>query len=170
VIYIDSARDSVVNALYSGLIEGLNGTRLVENSCVDQELARKISESTVDILDDSLGADLSKIVPEARIVVESIDYLDLTFQYERRFNIKLTGGHEVGLARVVDDSSNIDRGVLGNQKGIYAGFSDERRREFEEMHPSGDLPEFVFTRINYFKDSINVLGMMMHIYLNKVSD
>ena len=56
----------------------------------------EVFEKVRDVLVDALGVDDDEVTPEAKLEAdlgaESIDYLDITFQLEKAFDIKIPRG------------------------------------------------------------------------------
>lgn len=110
----------------------------------------EIFEKVQEVLVNALGVDDDEVTPEATLVgdlqAESIDFLDIVFQLERAFDIK------------IEQSELFPDAVLNDPKFVQDGrVTDEGMAELRKRMPHADLTEFDESRdVNDFSNIFTV--------------
>ncbi|HTV46970.1 MAG TPA: phosphopantetheine-binding protein [Phycisphaerae bacterium] len=123
-----------------------------------EEVFNKVRE----VLTNALAVDSDEVKPEARLNqdlgAESIDYLDIQFQLEKAFNIKISQG-ELWPESLFSNPEYVSSGKL-TPKGL-----DELRRRM----PFADLTEFEKDPdVNKFRDVFTV-NTLVNFVLRKIN-
>ena len=123
----------------------------------DEEVFEKVR----DVLVEALGVDEDEVSPDAKLAAdlgaESIDFLDITFQLEKTFNIKIPRGE------FVPDNVLNNPEFVQNGKLTEAGLAEVKSRmphvEFGDFEQDPDVSRMmdlftVQTIVNYVKGKI----------------
>lgn len=99
----------------------------------------EIYEKVSQVLQDALAVDEDEISPEATLTedlgAESIDFLDIVFQLEKTFDVK------------IDQSEMFPNDVLQNPDYVQDGMvTDRGMEELKQKLPHADLSEFDSSR------------------------
>lgn len=99
----------------------------------------EIFEKVQNVLADALGADEDEVTPDARLVAdlgaESIDFLDIVFQLEKAFGIKIDQ-RELFPDNVLSDATYVQDGVV----------TDAGMAKLRQVMPHADLSNFEESR------------------------
>ncbi len=110
----------------------------------------EVFEKVQEVLVNALGVDDDEVTPGATLVgdlqAESIDFLDIVFQLERAFDIK------------IEQSELFPDEVLNDPKYVQDGqVTDEGMAELKRRLPHADLSEFEKSRdVNDFSNIFTV--------------
>lgn len=123
-----------------------------------EEVYAKIKE----VLTTALAVDEEEVTPEARLSAdlgaESIDYLDITFQLEKTFGIKIPKGE------LIPENLFSNKDFVSNGKVTAAGIT-----ELKSRMPFADLSKFeADPDINKFRDIFTVDTLVRYV-LTKVN-
>jgi len=123
----------------------------------DEEVFEKVR----DVLVEALGVDEDEVSPDAKLAAdlgaESIDFLDITFQLEKTFDIKIPRGE------FVPDNVLNNPEFVQNGKLTEAGLAEVKSRmphvEFGDFEQDPDVSRMmdlftVQTIVNYVKGKI----------------
>lgn len=124
----------------------------------DEEVFEKVR----DVLVEALGVDDDEVKPEAKLEAdlgaESIDYLDITFQLEKAFGIKIPRGD------LVPDNILNNPDYVQDGKLTEAGLAEVKSRmphlDFEDFDEDPDISKMmglfrVQTIVNYVTRKVN---------------
>ena len=96
----------------------------------------EIFEKVREVLTDALGVDDDEVTPEATLSgdlgAESIDYLDIVFKLEKKFDVKIPRGELFPENLAAADSSLVQNGVV-TESGI---------NELRQRMPHADVDKF----------------------------
>lgn len=123
----------------------------------DEEVFEKVR----DVLVEALGVDEEEVTPDAKLAAdlgaESIDFLDITFQLEKAFDIKIPRGE------FVPDNVLNNPELVQNGKLTEAGLAEVKNRmphvEFGDFEQDPDVSRMmdlftVQTIVNYVKNKV----------------
>jgi acyl carrier protein len=115
-----------------------------------------------DVLTTALAVDDDEVTPEARVSedlgAESIDYLDISFQFEKTFGIKIPKG-ELFPENIFTNPEFVQNGSV-TPKGIA---------ELKARMPFADLSKFELDpQISKFQDIFTVEALVQYV-LSKVN-
>ena len=123
----------------------------------------EIYEKVKDILVDALGVDDEEVTDQATLVgdlgAESIDFLDIVFQLEKQFEIKIPREELFPAENLLNDSEYVDNGKL-TTAGLVRLKEAMGHVDFTEFEKDPDLNKIsdlftVESIVQFIEDKIN---------------
>ncbi len=155
--------DGQRNAAQTYLANELSGLLRESEYLPDDELVEEISRVVVCTLEEALGIEPEEARPFARLAgdlgAESIDYLDITFQFQQSLGIKINhwqGLDGLGYEHTEGNGLVSDEGMAHLRKNfpmMLAGMTPADRNGFVEGR-----------KLSEYNNSMTVLGTAGHIY------
>ncbi len=121
----------------------------------------EVFEKVSEVLQDALAVDEDEVTSDAKLTAdlgaESIDFLDIVFQLEKAFDIK------------IDQSEMFPNDVLNDPEYVQDGkVTDKGMEELKAKLPHADLTEFEGSReVETFSDVFTV-DTVVKFVMNKV--